>query len=700
MILRTLLFSLVLIPAAFSATTVLFAPADPATGPFPTDYLTLPDPLQKTGIRINLPLPDCTRQYTACQETGLLEQMDGFSIRARAAVRFSAAITPATLAGGLMYVALDNLTNEEPGAHTPGQLIPVDQVIYDPSTNTAYAKPFSALDQHRHYALIVTDSVQDTSGAPVAASTAFQACLNDSSPYCAALAGALARVPISSQHIVAASLFTTMSATGWLERARATLPYVPPVVMFAQPQSTFAIASLAGITLHEQTGVNPVRFTDLSLPLNSTLLNGLDRVVIGSYESPNFLSADQSIPPAPTNPGLAVPTAVNQVGFNALLPSTPKPPNGYPVVVFGHGFGDSRFGGPTAAAPSLARAGLATIAIDAVGHGFGPESSVTFTDTQGHSVTINALGRSIDLNGDGVIESNEGCALTAPIAYGTRDCFRQTAVDLMQLVRIIRQGLDLNGDGKPDLDPNQIYYAGDSLGAMYGTMLVAVEPSIRASALIVGGASTIDIARWSPAYHELSVEALSQRTPSLLNLPNSYNEDYALPGNPPHVTTVPGAIPIQQTFEMWEWLGMSGDPMAFAPHLKLSPLAGVTPGPVLIQFARTDMTVTNPANSELIRAAGLQSSTWEYRHDIARGIDPTLPLDPHPFFELFVSLGGTGIELPGLDGLAISLDAQNQAAAFLASGGASTPDPNVLSKLLFGTSLFEMPKALPFDFGF
>ena len=47
---------------------------------------------------------------------------------------------------------------------------------------------------------------------------------------------------------------------------------------------------------------------------------------------------------------------------------------------------------------------------------------------------------------------------------------------------------------------------------------------------------------------------------------------------------------------------MSGDPLSFAPHLQLSPLAGMTARPVLVQFARADMTMPNPANSALIRA--------------------------------------------------------------------------------------------------
>jgi hypothetical protein len=223
---------------------------------------------------------------------------------------------------------------------------------------------------------------------------------------------------------------------------------------------------------------------------------------------------------------------------------------------------------------------------------------------------------------------------------------------------------------------------------------------VRAAALNVGGATTLDIARWSPAYRNLTTQTLAVRSPSLLNKGASYDEDYVLPGLPPKSSTVPGALAIQDLFETLEWLGMAGDPIAFAPHLKLSPLSGLSARPVLMQFARGDRTVPNPANSMLIRAAGLQSNTWIYRHDLARQQAPDLPADPHPFLLLFISLSGSTIQLPGLSGLAISLDAQQQIATFLGSGGANIPDPNGLSSLLLGTRLFEIPAALPFDLGF
>ncbi len=676
---------LLVVARAFLAagTTVLFDPATPATGPFPTDYLTVADPAQRTGLRVNLPQPDCSVPMTSCLEFAMLNELDGFSTRARATVRFSGPVDTSTLGEGIFFVAQKG-----------GVPITVDQMVFDPSTNTAYAKPSSALEQGARYALIVTNAVKDAAGDPVVADPAFQACMADKSgDYCTAMAQALSAsstgtiIPVSTVgFVVAASIFTTMSTTAWIENARAALDAVPPAVTLLAPQSSFHIPDLARITLHEQTGDNPVQFTNISLPLPGALLAGLDRLVIGSFQSPNFLQGDSTIALNPTSEQVPAPPQQNQIYFNLLLPSAPKPANGYPVVIFGHGLGDSRFGGPTAVSATLARAGFATIAINAVGHGFGPLSTVTFTDTSGNSTTVPAGGRSVDLNADGTIGADEGCVLTFPMGYGTRDCFRQTVIDLMQLTRAI--------SGIPDLDPGHIYYGGQSLGAMYGTIFTAVEPAVRAAVLNVGGGTEVDIARESPAYRGDSTQILALRTPPLLNAGKGYNEDYPLPAQPVRVVTVKGAMAIQDLFERLEWLGMIGDPMGFAPNLR----SGARP--VLVQFARADRTMPNPATTNLIRAAGLQASTWEYRHDLARAKDKNLPLDPHPYLVFFVSLDGSTIQLPGADGLAISLDAQQQIAGFFAADGAKVPDPNGLSAALLGIKVFQVPATLPEDLGF
>ena len=55
------------------------------------------------------------------------------------------------------------------------------------------------------------------------------------------------------------------------------------------------------------------------------------------------------------------------------------------------------------------------------------------------------------------------------LVVSNRDGLRQTVVDLMQLVREIQVGVDVDGDGTADLDASRIYYFGQSFGGIYGT---------------------------------------------------------------------------------------------------------------------------------------------------------------------------------------------------------------------------------------
>jgi hypothetical protein len=79
---------------------------------------------------------------------------------------------------------------------------------------------------------------------------------------------------------------------------------------------------------------------------------------------------------------------------------------------------------------------------------------------------------------------------------------------------------------------------------------------------------------------------------------------------------------------------------------------------------------------------------------------PICPPIRHPYLMLFLDVIGGNIQLPGADGLAISLDAQGQIAGFFAADGAAIPDPNVVSRLVYGFNVFQMPATLPFMLGF
>src|SRR5262249_17890308 len=153
---------------------------------------------------------------------------------------------------------------------------------------------------------------------------------------------------------------------------------------------------------------------------------------------------------------------MNEVYFTVYLPSGPRPQGGWPVAIFGHGAGAlARHGQLPLVAATMARHGIATIGINAVGYGFGPLSTLTVNRTAGESVNFLAGGRSFDQNHDHIIDFNEGERTLAPraILFDT-DARRQDTADMMQLVRVIQVGIDVHGDGSRGLDPSRIYYVG------------------------------------------------------------------------------------------------------------------------------------------------------------------------------------------------------------------------------------------------
>jgi pimeloyl-ACP methyl ester carboxylesterase len=670
--------------------TVRFDPLSPEVGPFPTDALTVRDAAQKTGKRVNLPLPDCRAQPSTCQEIGLLNQLDGFNLTPRIVLRFSGPVQPDSIRDGVFLFPLENLTDEEYGLQRDGDVITMNQVIFDPVTNTAYAKPDSFIDQHRRFLLVVTSAVVDRADDPVAADAAYSACVaNVTNEYCAALAQGiqLAGGRFGTKRIVSASVFTTESATAFMESARIALQSSTIDFQRTGAKNTFGLAEIAQATLRQQTRTSPVGYEDQDLPVN--LLSGIRAVSFASFRSPNFLRA-QLIPNAPTGATVALPPDSTQIFFHAFIPASAKPTTGYPVVIFGHGIGDNRFFGPSAMASTLAGAGIAMVAFNAVGHGFGPESQFVVRTNSGITTVVPAPGRGVDVDGNGVIDDREGCIVYSPVALGVRDCLRQTALDQMQLVRAIQAGIDMDGDGTIDFDPNKIYYVGQSLGAMYGTLFGALEPAVPASVLNVGGGSTVDVARFGSAL-SLGKDFLGMRVPSLLNKGNDFDENYVLRYLPAKVNTVAGAIEIQNYLERIEWVTASGDPLSYAPHLKSSTLPGMPIKSILWTFGRGDRTVPNNTQTALVRAANMHENTWMYRHDLALAAGAQVPTDPHVYM----------LNVLTLPTFAIALSAQTQAAGFLASGGAVIPNPNSsLLRSLFGVNLFEIPSFLPEDRGF
>ena len=166
---------------------------------------------------------------------------------------------------------------------------------------------------------------------------------------------------------------------------------------------------------------------------------------------------------------------------------------------------------------------------------------------------FSGFGRGRDLNGDGTITDQEGVRTPEqpnPLAsIGLRDGLRQTALDNMALVRAIGRGVDVDGDGSEDLRRDGVVYYAQSLGGIYGTMLMGVDQRVRAGALNVPGGPILDIARQSPAFRELVAADLKNRRPGLLNGGrDGFTESIPLFRDPPVTEPARGALAIQDAF--------------------------------------------------------------------------------------------------------------------------------------------------------
>ncbi|MCC6391159.1 MAG: hypothetical protein IT167_11195 [Bryobacterales bacterium] len=411
--------------AQAAGVTVRFEPSSPEIGPFPSDALTIVDWNQKTGRRINLPLPDCATQVSACAQTQILNEYDGFNVNPRLHVRFSAPVDLDSLRRGVFLVALDNMTFEESGASYTGTPIPINQLVWDPATFTLYAKPDNVLDQHRRYALVVTSAVLDTRGNAVEADPAFLRCITQpDSAYCGDLAGrlsvlfALGEWLGGTQRIVSASTFTTLSATAWIEKVRDLLPLTPTAVRLTGPRSVFAATDIQSVVHRQQTTVSLAGFTNSTLGI--ARLAGIGSIMFGSYRSPSYLVEQDKplwtpnrflmIPRVPTATAMVPPSRTEEIFFQATLPATPKPAGGYPVVIALHGLPGHKFQ-PTGQgiAQAVAAEGYATIAINIAGNGYGPESRLVITEKNGTVTELSSGGRGADVDRNGTIAAYEGC---------------------------------------------------------------------------------------------------------------------------------------------------------------------------------------------------------------------------------------------------------------------------------------------------
>ena len=647
--------------------------------PFPTNLDTVPDATQATGLRVDLPKPDCAVRPSDCADVDVLDQLDGFNIQPRISIPFSAPIDVSSIDKSTLFLV-------GPGGHVVGP----NQLVWEPGANTLHFESDEQLDEATTYLLVLTRGARGADGSRLdktdfrhelnygrakdPAAKAYRKTLLDALPM--AMAGGA-----NPGNIAAASLFTTQSIRAISLKIRAQLPGgdVNFLLGTAGERTVFPLATLSSIAWRRQDSTAPT-FTTGSIPL--PLLAGVGTVGFGTYSSPDYENAGKVIPQVGTATGVPAVQGTNHVQFSVFLPAGTKPAGGWPTAIFGHGFTDWKNGAPPVVAGTLARNGIAMVAINVVGHGRGALGTYTVTRTAGPQVTLPNGGRGIDQDGNGTIDSTEGVNAAPPnTLVGNRDGLRQTAIDLMQLVKVLKGGVDVDGDGADDLSSSRIYYAGQSFGGIYGTQLLGLEPDIRAGVPNVPGGPIIEIARLSPSFRILVGLSLLGRTPRLYNaIPNAgfdnFHENIPLRDLPPVVASADESA-IQQLIDRTEWAQQPGNPAAYAPHVT---------APVIYQFGRGDQTVPNPTTSAILRACGCADRATLYRHDLVVAANPTLGRNPHTFL---TNIAGPVTAL-------IALAAQQQIATFFTSDGATTIDPDGAAGPFFETPTSMVPEDLGF----
>ncbi len=454
--------------------------------------------------------------------------------------------------------------------------------FYERATRTLVMRPVLPLQQEHKYAVVLTTRLHGTDGAPVGAPPGSSginhaAQTNELKPL-------LRWLPVALGEVSYAWAFTTQSTTRDLELIRSGLHGYGPLGLL---QRQYPVQGITGGTQSQpnyQTLINvlqlkgpapdPTRLaTDSSLfilkvadllpllqnPKVKQLLLGIDDqnvqalldtyqyvdyFVMGQYNSPSFLDLPCPDPATPCTPSSAPADQSFQIDYQTgtartvpatvtFMLSVPKarPEAGhvapFPVVIAGHGYKSTRIEHILGFAGTFAKFGLASISIDAYGHGLGLDPALEQTARAlaaqyGLSNFADAVfqGRARDLNYDGVKESG-GDFWTAD-TFHTRDVVRQSIVDWMQLVRVLRSfdghgtmavgkntqlAGDFNGDGIPDVGgpvhwpldvgtaTTQVLFPADSfnpgsdtfafgisLGGILAAVLPAVEPAIIAAA--------------------------------------------------------------------------------------------------------------------------------------------------------------------------------------------------------------------------
>lgn len=423
-----------------------------------------------------------------------------------------------------------------------------------------------------------------------------------------------AAMSMERTEIVLAWSFNTQTTTDPLDASVADSP--------ASKIPTDALASVVSLP-DLQTGGNVPALIEFVLAQSGVVdacddlpCDAVGDIVAGTFASPNYQSDGANPLPGgdpvpgpwndPINPAQNGTETITALAFIPAPPVIPQEagipgelPTGFPVVFFGHGLTGQREN-LFAIGSQLAAAGFIAVSIDWVVHG---ERAVQITNDPLRGCA-----------GDPAFSAFPQCfapVLSSDLA-ATRDNIRQSALGMLGAIEAVK-ACDAVSCLGIDIDPNRIAYMGQSLGSLFGALVVASSPDITAAVLNVGGGG------WADAL--LNTDSLGIRCPvvdALIAGGLIGGELSNIFVDPPTGTCVDvawRAEPGTQTFAvLGRWVLDSADGMNFA--------AGTVGKSILIQKVTDDAVVPNISQDQHAALIGAANS--------AADATPDNPLDPVP----------------------------------------------------------------------
>ncbi len=378
-------------------------------------------------------------------------------------------------------------------------------LFYRPDTSqlVAVAPLGTTLLEHHMYGCYVTGSVHDAKGHMLHPSSVMSDAIAGRGKWGAQPSYKKLAAVLHDAHVkpLAATAFTTQTVSAWAQKAQSDLAAMPPVatvdLVFTTP------TDLDNIFGGPATTTKPGR-----PPSGGVLHTNVAAVVVGHFDSPHYLS--------PTLTALGVfddnmdVKATDHIPYILIVPVRATYAQ-TPLVIFQHGIDGDR-SEALLVANDYAAYGYATLGIDELWHGSRLPGNVDMVFNLSGQPGQDGIGdpsdAAVQYFFDFAGDSTQNVLPVDP--HYIRDNFRQAEIDLMQEVRLARNGdLSAVATALPALtglsfDGSKLVYTGESFGSIMGAAVLAVDPLLEAAVLDVGGGGILtDLAPNAPDFATL-----------------------------------------------------------------------------------------------------------------------------------------------------------------------------------------------------